>query len=86
MKFLWKYLVLATTDGKLYNKPVWMVSKHRSGYSLKLLWGVEQKSALKSPNSANPSFLEETATGIGFLVKKRPESSILHTGLFKKKV
>ena len=48
--------ILAAIDGKPYSKAVWTLAKHRTGYSLKLFWGVEQKSALKSPNIAHPTF------------------------------
>ena len=48
--------ILAAIDGKRYSKAVWTLAKHKSVYSLKLFWGVEQKSALKSPNSAHPTF------------------------------
>ena len=52
-------------------------------YGLKLFWVVEQKSVLKSPNSAHPTF-----SGISnrnklrleaFLVQKRAESSTQHS-------
>ena len=48
--------ILAAIDGKPYSKAVWTLAKHRTGYSLKLFWGVEQKFPLKSPNSAHPTF------------------------------
>ena len=48
--------ILAAIDGKPYSQGVWTLAKHRTGYSLKLFWGVEQKSALKSPNIAHPTF------------------------------
>jgi len=34
--------ILAAIDGKPYGKAVWTLAKHRSGYSLKLFWGVDQ--------------------------------------------
>ena len=33
--------ILAAIDGKPYSKAVWTLAKYRSGYSLKLFWGVE---------------------------------------------
>ena len=74
--------ILAAIDGKPYSKAVWTLAKHKSGYSLKLFWGVEQKSALKSPNSAHPTFSGRSNRNRcrleAFLVKKRGESSTQH--------
>jgi len=75
--------ILAAIDGKPYGKAVWTLAKHRSGYSLKLFWGVEQKSSLKSLNSAHPAFSGRNNRNRrrleAFLVKKRAESSTQHT-------
>jgi len=75
--------ILAAIDGKPYGKAVWTLAKHRSGYSLKLFWGVEQKSSLKSLNSAHPAFSGRNNRNRrrleAFLVKKRAESSIQHS-------
>ena len=78
--------ILAAIDGKPYGKAVWTLAKHRSGYSLKLFWGVEQKSSLKSLNSAHPAFSGTTETGVGwkhFLSRKEqnPLYSILQVSL-----
>ena len=66
--------ILAAIDGKPYSKAVWTLAKHTSGYSLKLFWGVEQKSALQSPNSAHPTFSRRSNQNRrrleAFLVKK----------------
>ena len=74
--------ILAAIDGKPYSEAVWTLAKHKSGYSLKLFWGVEQKSALKSPNSAHPTFSGRSNQNRrrleAFLVKKRGESSTQH--------
>ena len=75
--------ILAAIDGKPYSKAVWTLAKHRSGYSLKFFWGVEQKSALKSPNSAHPAFSGRSNRNRRrlevFLVKRRAESSSQHS-------
>ena len=75
--------ILAANDGKPYSKVVWTLAKHTSGYSLKLFWGVEQKSALKYPNSTHPSFSGRSNRNRhmldAFLVKKRAESSSQHS-------
>ena len=74
--------ILAAIDGKPYSKAVWTLAKHKSGYSLKLFWGIEQKSALKSPISAHPTFSGRSNRNRrrleAFLVKKRAESSTQH--------
>ena len=72
--------ILADIDGKPYSKAVWTLAKHRTGYSLKLFWGVsEQKSALKFSNSAHHTFSGRSNQNRckleAFLVKKRAESS-----------
>jgi len=73
--------ILAAIDGKLYGQAVCTLAKHRSGYSLKLCWGVEQD--LKSLNSAHPAFSGRNNRNRrwleAFLVKKRAESSTQHT-------
>ena len=58
-------------------KAVWMLAKHT------LFWGVEQKSAVKSSNSAHPTFSGRSNRNRlrleAFLVKKRAESSSQHS-------
>ena len=75
--------ILAAIDGKPYSKAVWTLAKHRTGYSLKLFWGVEQKSAPRFPNSAHPTFSGRSNRNRRrletFLVKKRAESSTQHS-------
>ena len=46
-------ILLASLNAQGYFRPVWSLSKHTSGYSLKLFWKSEQFQF--SPNSARPA-------------------------------
>ena len=70
--------ILAAVDGKPYSKAVWTLAKHRSGYSLKLFWGVEQKSVTRGHDSESSSHYR-SCTVVESTSLKEPPSETFDT-------